>query len=157
MLLFVAGSLLIISRSSLSQRSTPYTKTPSGTLAVGYNSTDLAAWRKAVFHTQREIGTDDENAILMIVWKKGTSWEDRVTWPKTLDRFKTLTCRVSFVGYGRTSQWQSSNAWFAPCTDDALLYIINANGKHTCNRVQKRLLCNHHMFQLFFLVQSVFK
>lgn len=40
-----------------------------------------------VFHTLREFSANNENAISMIVWKKGVPWEDQATlhWTVQLD------------------------------------------------------------------------
>lgn len=42
-----------------------------------------------VFHTRREFSAYNENAISMIVWKKGLPWEDQATWSRALVCSKT--------------------------------------------------------------------
>lgn len=64
------------------------------TLSVDYNSTELSAWQVAeyhlklrmpVFQTRMKFSANNENAISMIVWKKGVPSNDQATWSRALN------------------------------------------------------------------------
>lgn len=116
MILIVAGRLLITSSVVAQPKVQSLHQDTVRNACSGPQLDGIVGMTKAwQFFIQKEIGADEENAIPMIVWKKGTSWEDQATQSRALGRSKTLTCCVSKY-WSRERQWCNSCPIHRPCS-----------------------------------------